>query len=70
MDIILATLKEQGRSQRWLAAQLGIDESYIPKYRSGRLTPSPDILARAAQLLGLPASLVLAQSEREAANVA
>ena len=66
MDIILATLKEQGRSQRWLAAQLGISETYIPKYRRGVLTPSADLLARAAQLLGLPVSLVL-PDEREVA---
>ena len=63
MDIILEALREQGRTQRWLATQLGIPETYIPKYRRGVLTPSAELLTRSAQLLGLPVSLVQTTDE-------
>jgi transcriptional regulator with XRE-family HTH domain len=63
MEVILETLREQGRSQRWLAGKLGIHESYFAKYRAGILTPSPELIRTAGSLLGLPESVLFPYAE-------
>ena len=54
MDLVFAALQAQGRSQRWLAAQLGIHESQLSRYKDpGRAAPA-ELVRRAYGILGLP----------------
>ena len=63
IEIILETLREQGRTQRWLAGKLGIHESYFAKYRAGIVTPTDDVIRRAGALLGLPESILFPRAD-------
>jgi transcriptional regulator with XRE-family HTH domain len=51
--------KEQRLSQRVLAAQLGIDFTYLCLIESGRRYPSPKITPELAHFLGIPSSNLL-----------
>lgn len=59
MQIIFDTLEAQGRTQRWLARQLGIHWTHLTHYKNGTRKPSEEIVRRSAELLGLPESVVL-----------
>lgn len=52
-DRVAATLEFQGRSQRWLARQLGVHESYVSKVLKGE-RPMPEAWrSQIANALGL-----------------
>ncbi len=63
MQIIFDTLASRGQSQRWLARNLGIHESLLCHYKSGRRVAPDATFRRAADLLGLPASVVASESD-------
>lgn len=46
-----AALKDAGKSNRWLAGRVKVDETTISKYRNG-LTPRKDIQEKIARVLG------------------
>lgn len=54
MDYVFAALEAQGRTQQWLATQLGIHKSLLTHYKSGRRSAPEPIVRRACELLGLP----------------
>ena len=58
MDVIFDTLATQGRSQQWLARQLGIHRSLLTHYKAGRRQMPEALVRRSAELLGLPVSIV------------
>lgn len=75
MDVIFETLESQGRTQRWLARQLGIHWTHLTHYKNGSRKAPEAIIRRSAELLGLPESLVLpvpavGSPERETADAA
>lgn len=45
-------LREQGRSQRWLASKIGVHESYLSRVLSGQKTLSEDQAERVSLILG------------------
>lgn len=49
---IFRELKRQGRSQRWLAEQLGVHESVVSRWKRG-LEMSPEQVTLACSLLSL-----------------
>lgn len=51
-------LKAQGRTQRWLAGQLGIHESLLSKYAQGHRKLPASIAEESARILGVPVSIV------------
>jgi transcriptional regulator with XRE-family HTH domain len=59
MDFVFQTLQAQGRTQRWLARQLGIDPSLLTKYKSGARVAPEHVVRRSCELLGLPYSAAL-----------
>jgi transcriptional regulator with XRE-family HTH domain len=59
VEIIFETLAAQGRTQLWLARQLGIHRSLLAHYKSGARKPPESIVRRSAELLGLPESVVM-----------
>lgn len=75
MDVIFETLESQGRTQRWLARQLGIHWTHLTHYKNGSRKAPEAVIRRSAELLGLPESLVLpttndTNAERETADAA
>lgn len=58
MQVLFDTLETQGRSIRWLAQQLGVDRTLLSHYKAGRRQMPPELVRRAALLLGIPESLV------------
>lgn len=59
MDVIFETLEAQGRTQRWLARQLGINWTLLSHYKSGARKAPESVVRRSAELLGLPESIVI-----------
>jgi len=51
---IAQTLRAQGRTQRWLAAQLGVSESLLSRYLHGHRPMPAHVVRRAAAGLGVP----------------
>lgn len=74
MDVIFDTLEAQGRTQQWLARQLGVHRSVLTHYKSGRRQMPEAMVLRSAELLGLPESIVhhapLAASPSQKRNAA
>lgn len=58
MDIVRETLREQGRTQVWMAERLGLNKMTLNRYLRGRRPTPPAIARRACELLGLPPSIV------------
>lgn len=58
MRIILDTLNEQGRSQRWLARRLGVKSEALNRYLHGNRAAPAGLLRRACEELGIPASVI------------
>ena len=54
-------MKENGISQKELAALSGISESSISRYLSGELEPRMDILSNIARALGVTTSFLLGE---------
>lgn len=54
LSLVFATMEAQGRTQTWLARQLGVTKGQITHYKVGRRTPSDQEVRRAHELLGLP----------------
>lgn len=59
MNRIQAILKKQGRSQTWLAKQLGKSYNMVNSYVKNRRQPSLDILYRIADILAVDARQLL-----------
>lgn len=57
-DLIAETLSSQGRKQKWLAAQIGVTESFMSKVIAGHRRLQPQAAARVAEVLGLPLFLL------------
>jgi len=55
---LAAVLENQGRKQRWLALQLGIHESIVSAWISGKRTLGEDRAKQVADTLGLPLFLL------------
>jgi transcriptional regulator with XRE-family HTH domain len=51
-----------GRTQRWLAKQVGVDPATISRILSGKQSPSLEQLDRAAKALGVSRRRVLARA--------
>lgn len=51
-------LAEQDRSAAWLSKKCGYDPSYASHVIAGRRNPAPDFRVRAAEILGVPESLL------------
>lgn len=47
-------LKEQGRTQRWLAKRIGVSDALLSLVISGQRTFTPEAAARVATTLNLP----------------
>jgi repressor LexA len=62
MNRIQEILKEQGRSQTWLAEQLGKSYNMVNSYVKNRRQPSLDILYRIADILAIDAKDLLVSS--------
>lgn len=59
-------LREQGRTQVWLAAQTGVSFSTVYAYSIGARRTPEAWLRRVATVLGVPAALLLADIEEVA----
>ena len=57
-------MKDNGISQKELAALSGISESSISRYLSGELEPRMDILSNIARVLGTTSSYLLGEDGR------
>jgi len=44
-------LKQEGRTQRWISAKIGISETTFSKYASGKRKPNYEIAEKIAKLL-------------------
>lgn len=65
MNRIHEVLKEQGRSQTWLAEQLGKSYNMVNSYVKNRRQPSLDILYCIANILAVDARLLLISTTTE-----
>lgn len=59
-------LRTQGRSVAWLASQTGTPAPTVYAYSRGARRPSDDWLRKAADVMGVPASLLGATDEAAA----
>jgi DNA-binding XRE family transcriptional regulator len=50
-------LDERRKTQRWLAATLGVSEQYLTYILNGKSCPSLPLAARLEQLTGIPAAM-------------
>ncbi|MDO5658318.1 MAG: S24 family peptidase [Paracoccus sp. (in: a-proteobacteria)] len=55
-------LLDRGIKQRWLADELDTSPGYISNLISGKKLPSPKMLARIAEVLGVPSSMIISDS--------
>ncbi len=56
MEDVFEELVRQGRSQRWLARQLGIHYTLLSKYNTGERVAPEEIVRASRRLLGMIAS--------------
>lgn len=63
MDVIFEALEAQGRTQRWLARQLGIHWTHLTHYKNGSRKAPDAIVLRSAELLGLPPSVLVQRAD-------
>jgi len=64
---IRAVLKDQERSQSWLARQLRMNDSLLAHYLAERRPSPPDLLPRIALVLGVPVDELRPDEELTAA---
>lgn len=57
-----AVLESQERTGAWLARKTGKSPAYVTKVLNGTRRPSDDFKARAAEALGVPATLLFPQA--------
>jgi hypothetical protein len=62
MLLLEVVLEEQGRSQRWLASQLGIHESSLSKYIRGTRAMPMGLINDAARILNVPVDRLLSHA--------
>ena len=65
MKSILELLKNQGRSQRWLAYKLGKSYNMVNAYVQNRQQPRVEILCEIVELLSLDAKELLVSNKIE-----
>ena len=53
-DKVLELLKTQRQQQRWLAAMIGVSETYMTRLLNGERPAKPDHIAKIASALGVP----------------
>lgn len=53
-----AATMDEGRSQRWLARKVGVDDTLLSKARHGERTLSFAVALRVSELLGVPFSVL------------
>ena len=63
--VIRRLRKERGLSQEDVAFESGVDRSFLSHIERGLQQPSISILFRIADVLGTPASTILAEAEKE-----
>lgn len=51
-------MRAQGRTQRWLADQLGIHETVLSKYANGHRPMSDELVREIARILGVPEDML------------
>lgn len=51
---VVTVLREQGRSQVWLASQLNVTPWLLNHWLAGRRNPPADLYVRIARILGVP----------------
>ena len=56
-------LVDQGRQQRWVANQIGIDEATLSKMLDGRRPCSPERAGQIARLLGISVDIIYRDGE-------
>lgn len=66
-DKVRAALRAQERSQAWLARQLGMNETLLAHYLSGRRAAPHDLLTRIAKVLGIPEEMLRPTAPQAAA---
>ena len=59
MNRIKEVLEEQGRSQKWLAEQLGKSYNMVNAYAQNRQQPRLEVLYKIADILGVTAKNLL-----------
>lgn len=52
--MLIATIRDQGRTVSWLARRLGISRQYTSDFVHGKYAIRPEIAHRTSDLLGLP----------------
>lgn len=52
--LLAQVLRDQGRKQRWLAAEIGTHESLVSEWVNGRRTISEHRARQVAEVLGMP----------------
>ena len=63
MNRIKEVLEEQGRSQKWLAAQIGKSYNMVNAYVQNRQQPRLEILFEIAKVLGVDPKQLLKSEE-------
>lgn len=53
-DELARALAVRGMSQRQLAKEIDMSQSYVAEWRSGRAQPNPDVVFEVEQILELP----------------
>jgi len=53
-------MNRQGRTNVWLAEQLGIEASYVGKLRSGERRMTDELASRIGQVFEIPVSMLIA----------
>ncbi len=64
MNRIKEVLEEQGRSQKWLAVQIGKSYNMVNAYAQNRQQPRLEVLYKIAEILGVNAKDLLVDNER------
>lgn len=65
LDKINATIEEQGRYKKWVAAQVGVSHAYLSGVLLNRRRPSLNLIERLANVLKLnPKDLLLEELDR------
>jgi transcriptional regulator with XRE-family HTH domain len=61
--LLAKVLRDQGRKQRWLAAEIGTNESLVSEWVNGRRTVSEHRARQVASVLGVPFYLLFHVTE-------
>lgn len=65
-------LESEGKKQKWVAQHLGVTDTTVTRWKKGTREPSLDQIGKIADLMGIPACLLMEErgmeSPREALN--